>query len=98
MTNAKWLLAAAASLMITVPALAQDTGQSTGEVRKIDRSAAKVTLRHGPIQGLDMPGMTMVFQVRDRALLDKLKEGERIKFTTTREGGAFILRSFEPEK
>ena len=46
-----------------------------GEVRKIDKEARKITLKHGDIKNLDMPGMTMVFQVKDAALLDKVKAG-----------------------
>ncbi len=92
------LIAAAVAVVLAAPLAAQETGHSSGEVRKIDKDASKVTLRHGPIEELKMPGMTMVFQVRDKAMLDQLKEGERIKFVASREGGAFVLKSFEPEK
>jgi Cu/Ag efflux protein CusF len=77
-----------------VTANAQEVGHAQGEVRKVDKDAKKVTLRHGPIEELKMPGMTMVFQVKDPKMLDQLKEGETIRFVTTREGGAFVLQSF----
>ncbi len=83
---------------LAVPSLAEELGRAQGEVRRVDKDASKVTLRHGPIAGLDMPAMSMVFQVRDKALLDRLKEGDRIRFVTSRENGAFILKSFEPDK
>ena len=85
-----------ALLIMASAALAQaTTGKGEGEVRKIDAPAGKVTLRHGPLEGLDMPGMTMVFRVEDPSMLEKLKEGDRIRFVTAREGGAFTLKSFE---
>ncbi len=51
-----------------------------GEVRKVDRENKKITIKHGEIKHLDMPGMTMVFQIRDTALFDKLKAGDKVKF------------------
>ena len=70
-------------------------GTSEGEVRKIDKATKKVTVRHGPVSGLDMEPMTMVLQVADPADLDKLAVGDKIKFTVRRGGGAFTLQSFE---
>jgi Cu(I)/Ag(I) efflux system periplasmic protein CusF len=61
------------------------------EVRKVDKEAKKVTLKHGPIKNLDMPGMTMVFQVRDEKLFDKLVAGEKIKFSAEQLQGAFVV-------
>ena len=68
------------------------------EVRKIDKDAKKITLKHGPIKNLDMPGMTMVFQVKDAALLDKLAQltpGDKIMFTAEQEQGAFVVTGAE---
>lgn len=65
------------------------------EVRKVDRAARKVTLKHGPIKNLDMPAMTMVFQVRDPALLDRLVQGEKILFTAEQQQGAYVLTGVE---
>lgn len=62
-----------------------------GEVRKIDKTARKLTLKHGPIKNLDMPGMTMVFQVKDAALLDKLAAGDKIVFTAEEQQGAYVV-------
>lgn len=69
-----------------------------GEVRKVDMDAKKITLRHEPMQSLDMPAMTMVFQVKDPALLDKVKVGDKIKFSAEKVGGAFIVTHIEPPK
>ena len=66
-----------------------------GEVRKIDKDAKKITLKHGPIKNLDMPGMTMVFQVKDVALLDKLAAGDKIMFTAEQLQGAMVVTGVE---
>jgi len=81
------------------PAPAQNAAAlSDGEVRKIDKDAKKITLRHGPIQNLDMPGMTMVFQVKEPAMLDKVKTGEKVKFRAEKEGGNYIVTQIESVK
>ncbi|TSE31504.1 DUF411 domain-containing protein [Tepidimonas charontis] len=64
---------------------------ATGEIRRIDDAAGKITLRHGPIPHLDMPPMTMVFQVRDRALLQGLQPGQTVRFRALHIGGAYIV-------
>jgi Cu/Ag efflux protein CusF len=65
------------------------------EVRKVDKEAKKVTLKHGPIKSLDMPSMTMVFQVRDEKLFERLVAGEKIKFTAEQLQGAYVVTSVE---
>ena len=71
---------------------------SEGEVRKIDKEAKKITLKHGDIKNLDMPGMTMVFQVKDAALLDKVKVGEKVRFTADKADGVIVVTSIEAAK
>lgn len=69
-----------------------------GEVRRIDKDAKKITIRHGPIQSLDMPAMTMVFQVKDAAMLDKVNPGDKIKFSAEKIGGTIIVTDIESAK
>ena len=69
-----------------------------GEVRKIDKGAGKITLRHGPITNLDMPPMTMVFHVKDRAFLDKVKVGEKVRFVAEQNAGALTVTAIESAK
>lgn len=104
----------ALALMLTTPitfaimhtADAQTTQQkaapvstmSDGEVRRVDKEAKKLTIRHGPIQNLDMPAMTMVFQVKDPAMLDKVNAGDKIKFSAEKIGGTFTVTEIEPAK
>jgi Cu/Ag efflux protein CusF len=61
------------------------------EVVKVDKGAGKVTLKHGPIKNLDMDAMTMVFRVADPAMLDKVKEGDRIEIEAARVNGAITV-------
>ena len=78
-------------------AVAQAASDMTdGEIRKVDMDAKKITIRHGPIQNLDMPAMTMVFQVKDPAMLDQVKAGDKIKFSAERTGGAFTVTRIKP--
>jgi Cu(I)/Ag(I) efflux system periplasmic protein CusF len=94
------LLAAISFAQTTAPATAPVAAPAVkemaeAEVRKVDKEAKKVTLKHGPIKNLDMPGMTMVFQVRDEKLFDKLVSGEKIKFTAEQLQGAFVVTGVE---
>ncbi len=67
-------------------------------VRKVDKSARKITLRHERIENLDMDGMTMVFQVQDPALLDQVQAGDSVRFTADQIRGAYTVLSIEPVK
>jgi Cu(I)/Ag(I) efflux system protein CusF len=76
----------------------QAAAMAEGEVRKVDKDAKKITLRHGPLQNLDMPAMTMVFQVKDPAMLDRVKAGDKVKFQAEKIGGAFTVIQIETAK
>lgn len=91
-------LAAAFSL----PAVAQATAGSTttqatqaapmadGDVKKVDPDLGKITLKHGEIKELEMPPMTMVYVVEDKAALASLKPGDKVKFRAADEGGRLV--------
>ncbi len=66
------------------------------EVRKIDRDAGKVTLKHGAIRHLDMPPMTMAFPVRDRTMLDALQPGDKVRFRVSKDGGKHVVTDIVP--
>jgi Cu/Ag efflux protein CusF len=89
----KLRFAVAALALVAVPALAQQLAD--GEIRKVDREAKKLTIKHGPIPNLDMPPMTMVFQVKDPAMLERVKAGDKIKFSADKIGGAYTVTSIE---
>lgn len=76
---------------------AQAPSLADGEVRKVDKDAQKITVRHGPIPDLDMPKpMTMVYRVKDPAMLDKVKAGDKVKFEAENIAGAFIITKIDP--
>jgi len=75
------------------------TGQfADGEVRKVDKDAKKITIKHGPIPSLDMPAMSMVFQVKDPAMLEQVKAGDKVRFDADKVGGAYTIMKIEPVK
>jgi len=78
--------------------IASAAEMTDGEVRKIDLEAGKITLKHADIKSLDMPAMTMVFVVTDKAMLDKLKTGDKIKFKVSNEAGKFTVTDIQPAK
>lgn len=71
---------------------------SSGEVKKIDKEAGKVTLKHGPLVNLDMAPMTMVFRVKEAALLDKIKVGDKVNFAADKINGALTVTQIEVVK
>ena len=68
------------------------------EVRKIDMEAGKLTLKHAEIKNLGMPAMTMVFLIKDKAMLDKLKAGDKVKFKAINDAGKFTVTEIQPVK
>ena len=92
------LLAAALTATGAWASTHQGAALFDGEVRKVDKEAKKITIKHGPMQSLDMPSMTMVFQVKDPALLDRVKAGDRVRFHAEKLGGAFTVTRIEPVK
>lgn len=81
-----------------MPASSAATGMSEGEVRKVDAALGKVTLRHGPLENLNIPGMTMVFRVKDPAWLPPLKVGERVRFVAERVDGNLTITALEADQ
>src|ERR1700720_4193490 len=58
----------------------EKAGMSHGEIRKVDAAAGKLTIKHGPLENLGMEAMTMVFKVKDPAMISKVKVGDKIDF------------------
>ena len=106
MTCIKHALAATAvtlATMIGLPGMAyaqmdhskmdatQMASMTDGEIRKVDKEAGKVTIKHGEIKNLDMPGMTMIFTAKEKSLLDKIQTGDKVKFAVINEGGKMVV-------
>lgn len=99
--------AAFATLSLTAPLVQAQTAKAPaaasapttpGEVRKIDKAQAMVTLKHGPIANLDMPAMTMAFKASDPKLLDRLKVGDKVRFAAVDANGTLTVTAIEPAK
>ena len=69
--------------------------QSAGEIKKVDKGAGKITVKHGPLVNLDMPAMTMVFKVKDPAMLELVKADDKVKFTVEKINGAFTITALQ---
>lgn len=82
----------------TAPAKAPAPAYSDGEVRRIDKTAGAVTLKHGPIANLGMPGMTMTFPVMQKDALDKLKVGDKVRFVAEDRSGNTVITRIEPAR
>jgi Cu/Ag efflux protein CusF len=88
----------ALTLGLTVGALAQASSIS-GEVKKIDESAGKITLKHGPAKslGMDEP-MTMVYRVKDPAWLKQVKVGDKVTFEAEEAASGYTVTKMQKAK
>ncbi|MDH4989154.1 copper-binding protein [Aminobacter anthyllidis] len=77
---------------LLIPAAAQAV---EGEVKKINDTEGKITLKHGPIDNLGMGAMQMVFRVTDPSLLGKVKVGDKVDFEADRVNGAITVTKIE---
>ncbi|MCC6212933.1 MAG: copper-binding protein [Burkholderiales bacterium] len=107
-------IALAATALLAAPAWAQKASSdhsahhgaamgasaplADGEIRKIDKAAKKITIKHGRIANIDMDAMTMVFAVKDPALLDKAKPGQKVKFQAEMVNGVATVTQIEAPK
>lgn len=85
-----------AAQQAAAPASQSAAVMADGEIRKVDKDAEKITIKHGEIRNLDMPPMTMVFRVKDRALLDQVKPGDKVRFSAENIQGAMTVTAIEP--
>ena len=74
---------------------AQGAAMTQGEIRKVDKDARRITISHEPLENLGMPAMTMVFRVKEPAMLDQVKAGDKVKFQAEKIGGAFTVTRIE---
>jgi Cu(I)/Ag(I) efflux system periplasmic protein CusF len=94
---------------ITYPAVAQAdpnapggapkmSDLTAGEVQKVDKGANQLTIKHGAIKSLDLPSSTILFTVRDPAILDTVQPGDKVKFKAMNDGGKVVVTEFEVVK
>ncbi len=102
----EWMLALAlaagivpvAAAAADAPARAASSALTAGEVKKVDREAMKLTIKHGPIDNLRMPPMTMVFRVKDAAMLEGLAPGAKIRFRAEEAEGGYLVTKLQAAK
>ena len=70
---------------------------STGEVKKVDKDAGKLTIKHGPLKNLGMGAMTMIFKAKDLAMLNQVKEGDKINFVAENANGQLTVTKLEKQ-
>ncbi|KVP38008.1 copper-binding protein [Burkholderia ubonensis] len=73
------------------------SGMSHGEIRKVDAAAGKLTIKHGPLENLGMDAMTMVFKVKDAAMLSQVKAGDKIDFVADEVNGALTVTKLQKQ-
>lgn len=95
-TLATGLLAGTLALAAAGSAWAQ--ALADGEIRRIDKASGKLTIKHGKIDSISMPPMTMVFILRDKALLETLAVNDKVKFDVKQEGNDYIVTRLEKAK
>lgn len=100
----KFLLALMTATAMAAPALAQQSPVAAsadltdGEIRKVDKESKKITIKHGEIKNLEMPPMTMVFQVKDALMLDKVQTGDKVRFRVEKAGSGFVVTEIDAAK
>ena len=82
----------------TVSAQSGAPAMIEGEVRKVDKEQGKITLKHGPIPNLEMPGMTMVFRVKEPTMLERVQAGDKVRFAADKLSGQITVTSIEVTK
>jgi len=80
------------------PAAVASATWTDGEVARVEKAAGTVTIKHGPMPKFDMPAMTMPYRVKDKAVLDQLKTGDKIRFDVDAVGGVFTVVRLEKLK
>ena len=89
---------AIALVVALAPALALAQALADGEIRKVDKAAGKVMIKHGEIKSIGMAPMTMMFVVKDKAVLDTLAVNDKVKFDVKQEGGDYVVTKIEKAK
>ncbi len=98
MKISKMLIAVAIAMPAAVFAQAS-ANLADGEIRKVDKDAGKITIKHGPMPSMDMPmPMTMVYRVKEPAMLEQVKAGDKVKFEAKKLDGAFTVTRIEAAK
>lgn len=88
---------AMAVVSLATPLAFAQQADATGEVRRVDAAAGKVSIKHDAISALDLPAMTLVYQI-DPALLAGIKPGDKVRFTATRKDGRYVVTAISSKE
>lgn len=91
--------AAALATSLLVQAASAQSVAINGEVKKIDEGTGKITLKHGPAKslGMDEP-MTMVYRVKDAAMLKQVKVGDKVQFEAEEAASGYTVTKLQKAK
>ena len=78
-----------------IKASADTQSLSEGVVKKVDAAAGKITIAHGPLENLNMPPMTMGFEVKDKAALKGIKAGDKVRFRAEQIGDRLVVTTLK---
>jgi Cu/Ag efflux protein CusF len=99
MNQFKCLSGAALIAASFATAAAAQSSPINGQVKKIDESAGKITLKHGPAKSLGMDeGMTMAYRVKDPAMLKHVKVGDKVQFEAESADNGFTVTKIQKSK
>ncbi|MEO8058416.1 MAG: copper-binding protein [Burkholderiales bacterium] len=87
--------AGAKTPQVAAPQATAATPNTEGVIRKVDKEQGKLSIKHGPIANLDMPGMTMVFRMLDTKALETLKAGDKVRFFADKVNGTLTVMAIE---
>jgi Cu/Ag efflux protein CusF len=90
--------AAAAFVLLAASAAACAQAVVAGEVKKVDKPAGRITLKHAEIKLYDMPPLTGAYKVQDPAMLDKVQVGDRVQFTLDRVNAVYTITRIDVMK
>lgn len=91
-------LSMATQASAAVPAATAAAPMSEGEILKVDKATGKLTIKHGELKNLGMQGMTMMFKVRSPDMLDKVKQGDKVRFVAEQTGAGLVVATIEVAK
>mgnify|MGYP000436220439 FL=1 len=88
----------AATAVLLAASYAQAGDMTNGVVKRVDAANGKLTIKHEEIVNLDMPGMTMVFDLKDKAVAGRFVPGDAVKFAVELEGNTMVITQIEASK
>lgn len=91
-------MASQACAATATPAATAAAPMSEGEILKVDKATGKLTIKHGELKNLGMQGMTMMFKVRSPDMLDKVKQGDKVRFVAEQTGAGLVVATIEVAK